>query len=109
LSSLGTPPGPSAPPPSSELFRKISVGDFNSDGNPDLAITIDNQDFVSILLGNGKGGFSDPPVVNLGISQDAVVVADFDSDGVQDLAALNFGVATAGGVQTQSTTVISIE
>jgi hypothetical protein len=40
----------------------IAVGDFNSDGNPDLAVSNAGTSDVSILLGNGDGTFQ--PSVN---------------------------------------------
>jgi uncharacterized protein (TIGR03437 family) len=78
------------------LPEDMALGDFNSDGKPDLAVAIDNQQFAGILLGNGSGGFTDAPIVNLGISQDAVVLGDFNGDGLQDFAAATTG--TAGGI-----------
>ena len=36
----------------------LAVSDFNADGNPDLAVSNDNDDTVSILLGNGDGTFT---------------------------------------------------
>lgn len=37
--------------------RAIAVGDFNGDKNPDLAVTNDIPDMVSVLLGRGDGTF----------------------------------------------------
>jgi hypothetical protein len=74
----------------------IAVGDFNGDGIPDL-VTVNNtdtatvvSDTISVLLGNGDGTFQQPidssrPPAGLG---DAVV-ADFNGDGVLDVAAVN--------------------
>ena len=35
----------------------VAVGDFNRDGNPDLAVANYGSNTVSVLLGNGTGGF----------------------------------------------------
>ena len=37
----------------------VAVGDFNGDGKQDLATANYNSNNVSILLGNGLGGFGD--------------------------------------------------
>jgi hypothetical protein len=62
-----------------------AVGDFNSDGNSDLAVTISDSDYVAILLGNGSGGFtvSGIPAGQYPVS---IVVGDFNGDGIPDLA-----------------------
>ena len=38
----------------------VVMGDFNNDGNPDLAIADYISDSASILLGDGAGGFGAP-------------------------------------------------
>jgi hypothetical protein len=66
----------------------IAVGDFNHDGNIDLAIASAccPNGGISILLGRGDGTFR--PAVNYpaGISPVSVVAADFNHDGNLDLA-----------------------
>jgi hypothetical protein len=42
--------------------NSIAVGDFNHDGNADLAITNQFDSTVSIFLGDGKGNFAAPNV-----------------------------------------------
>jgi len=70
----------------------IAVGDFNGDVKPDLAVTNSNSNNVSVLLGNGDGSFtaaSGSPI-SVGSDPSAVVAADFNGDGKQDLAVSGF-------------------
>ena len=66
----------------------VAVGDFNGDGKQDLAVTNFSSHNVTILLGNGNGGFS--PAIGSPVSAvnnpRPVVVGDFNGDGKQDLA-----------------------
>src|SRR6185295_17369282 len=43
----------------------LAAGDFNSDGKPDLVVSNDGSDNVSLLIGNGDGSFQ--PAVNFGV------------------------------------------
>ncbi|HEV2860520.1 MAG TPA: Calx-beta domain-containing protein [Pyrinomonadaceae bacterium] len=61
-------------------------GDFNGDGVKDLAVPNNISSNVSVLLGDGVGGFGPP--VNFAVAQlpSSVAVADFNKDGKADLA-----------------------
>ena len=37
----------------------IAVADVNADGNPDVMTTNANDNTISVLLGDGKGGFTE--------------------------------------------------
>ena len=66
----------------------VAVGDFNSDGDQDLAVVNSGSSNVSILVGGSGATFSVAPgsPLNVGVEPDAVAVGDFNSDGDQDLA-----------------------
>ena len=70
----------------------VAVGDFNLDGKPDLAVANVFSNDLTILLGNGSGGFSQhagSPLA-VGYGPQSVAVGDFDLDGKPDLAVANF-------------------
>ena len=68
----------------------IAVGDFNGDGQPDLA-TANSAYSVGIFLNNGAGSFStangSPITLFQGGQATAIVTGDFNGDGNLDLAA----------------------
>ena len=69
----------------------IATGDFNGDGNADLAVANSNDNTVSILLGDGSGGFtaaSGSPLT-VGTGPTAIATGDFNGDGNADLAVAN--------------------
>lgn len=68
----------------------LAVGDFNGDGEADLAVLSGTNNNVSILLNTG-GGFSIPSgsPYSTGDSPSAVVAGDFNGDGNQDLIIAN--------------------
>jgi hypothetical protein len=67
----------------------ITLGDFNGDGNLDLAVANGNSANVSVLLGKGDGTFQ--PAVNYptGVFPDGIAAGDFNGDGKLDLAIAN--------------------
>jgi predicted outer membrane repeat protein len=71
----------------------VAVGDFNGDGKPDLAVANSGSDNVTILLGDGNGGFTEPAgsPVGTGSTPLSVAVGDFNGDGKPDLAVANSG------------------
>ncbi len=75
----------------------VVVGDFNGDGIPDLAIGDGGDSTVTVLLGNGSGGFtaaSGSPFAVQGLYLHSLAVGDFNGDGIPDLATTNGGSDT---------------
>ena len=91
----------------------VAVGDFNGDGKMDLAVSSQTeytsyyygyyyygstwrQGHVSVLLGDGGGGFAAPNTYDLtGGSPFGLAVADLDADGSPDVVTANeYGTAS---------------
>jgi trimeric autotransporter adhesin len=78
-----------ASPATGNTPTAIATGDFNGDGNLDLAIPNGNSNTVTILLGNGNGTFTAAASPATGNSPSSLVVGDFNGDGKPDLAVTN--------------------
>ncbi len=69
----------------------VAIADFNNDTKPDLAVTNQVSNDVSILLGNGDGSFTPQTPVSAGSSPYAIVAGKFNSDNNTDFAVTNSG------------------
>ncbi len=82
---------PGSPFPLGTQPQSLVAGDFDGDGNLDLASANFGSNNVTVLLGNGLGGFSAAPgsPLSVGLGPRAVRVGDFNGDGIQDLVTAN--------------------
>ena len=72
--------------PVAEKPRSLKMYDLNNDGCDDLVAGHDFAYGVSVLLGDGEGGFAEYTTVDTGgFSHSALAAADFDQDGNLDL------------------------
>jgi hypothetical protein len=69
----------------------VAIGDLNGDGRPDLATANVNSNNVTVLLGNGTGGFSAAAgsPFTVGDHPYSVAIGDLNADGKPDLASAN--------------------
>ncbi|MCX6339569.1 MAG: VCBS repeat-containing protein [Candidatus Aureabacteria bacterium] len=72
----------------------VTNGDFNKDGNIDLAVTDTGSgspfgSSISVLLGKGDGTFNPEVQYGVGEHPDSIVTFDFNGDGNLDLAVAN--------------------
>lgn len=65
--------------------RALVVDDFNNDGKPDVVVGRAFTNQITILLGNGSGGFATPTNITAGNRALSLASADFNGDGNKDL------------------------
>ena len=87
-------PTPLVPAPETPLRvgpapSNVAIGDVNNDKNADLVTTHGDAPLVSVLLGDGRGTFSeaDGSPVNLGQQAHYIALIDMNRDGRLDLVA----------------------
>ena len=88
-------PAPGSPFQSGSQPNDFAVADFNHDGNPDLAVVNTQTPFISIFLGDGRGGFHAAPgsPVRTGSQPHphGVVAGDFTGSAAIDLMTDSWG------------------
>lgn len=88
-----SPPG--APTPTGAGPNDIAVGDFNGDGNVDVVIPNTGTPYLTILLGDGQGGFKPSPHSPFATQSyphvHGVAAADFNGDGKLDVVTDSWG------------------
>lgn len=72
----------------------LDIADFNADGKLDIALLSPDSSNLTVLLGNGNGTFQPSLVFRVGSSSNIfvgsrTVIADFNGDGLPDLAIYN--------------------
>jgi FG-GAP-like repeat len=86
---------PGSPFPAGHAPNDLAVGDFNRDNRIDLAFANHDTPHLTVLLGNGRGGFAaapDSPVtVVVRPHPHGLATADFNADGNLDLVTDSWG------------------
>ena len=90
----------------------ISVGDFNGDGKPDLAVVYQGQSVVSVFLNTNTvaktPSFSTKTDYVIGGTSNFVAIADIDKDGRPDILTANFAANSISILRnTTSGTVVN--
>ena len=70
----------------------LQHADFNGDGNPDVVFAQAGASSISVLLGDGNGGFGAPTLLTTPGIPESVATADFNGDNRVDI------VVTAAGL-----------
>jgi len=79
--------------PNIDFAFQVLTGDFDRDGNSDIAYSSSgSNDSVSVLLGDGKGSFAPAKTVTSSFFVFTFTVADFNHDNIPDFAVEEGGV-----------------
>jgi hypothetical protein len=87
-------PAPGGPRTVGQRPTKVVSADFDQDGRPDLAIADQHGDQVSVLLGDGTGGFASPIATPTRKGPNDLSAGDLNGDGRPDLAVADYGADT---------------
>ncbi|NRA34199.1 MAG: VCBS repeat-containing protein [Polyangiaceae bacterium] len=66
----------------------VAIGDLDGDGHPDMAITLTDDDAISVLFGDGAGNFSTPRFIDVGAGTGPtrLEVGRLNGDDIDDIA-----------------------
>ena len=86
----------------------VTAADLNGDGNLDLVVaSTGSVSAVIILFGNGDGTFAKPKYIfNVGVNPMWIAVADFNGDGIPDLALADCPTCFGGNGGPGSVTIL---
>jgi hypothetical protein len=89
-------------------YQRVRVADINNDGNTDIITTNLEGNNATILLGNGKGNFSQAPgsPFPCGDAPFGVAIGDVNADGKPDLAIINSPASTTDRTGKNGLTVL---
>ncbi len=94
--------GPPISLPTGGRPRRPAVGDFNGDGKPDLAVSLDSfgqpSGRFAVLLNDGTGKFGIPNIITLQGDPLQPIVGDLNNDGKLDIVAALFTGSNDGKV-----------
>ncbi|GAA4463935.1 FG-GAP-like repeat-containing protein [Novipirellula rosea] len=76
---------------------KLAVGDFNRDSQLDVVVASNSNDVIEIFVGDGAGNFSLVKSIQDVFNPIDLTVADFDQDGVDEIAVANLYRRSVGG------------
>jgi hypothetical protein len=84
-----------SPFPAGHSVNDVTIGDFNNDGNLDLAFANHERKYLTVLLGNGNGNFTASPKSPFPVEviphTHGIATGDFNNDGRLDLVTDSWG------------------
>ncbi len=84
-----------SPFPAGHAVNDVTIGDFNNDGNLDLAFANHERKYLTVLFGNGHGSFTAAPKSPFPVEviphTHGIATGDFNNDGRLDLVTDSWG------------------
>jgi len=79
---------------SAGFLTKLVVADINNDKIPDIATTSMSSFGLQLFLGKGSGDFKAPILLNMPYIYTSISFADFDANGIVDMAVADYNNTT---------------